>query len=415
MSETAAAEIDQRLFRDVLGHYPTGVVAVTGTGAEGEPLGMVVGTFSSVSLDPPLVAFMPTRESQTYAQLREAESFCINVLAHDQQGLCRTLSQRDPDKFDRIEWEPSRYGAPQLAGSVAQIHCRRDREVEAGDHLIVLCSVHDIEITRPVTPLLFFQGGYGGFSSAGLAAYVDADLISAVRVAERARPQLGRLADRLGCSASALVLVNDHDQTIGASAYGGSTAVSERLGVRIPLVPPLGEAAVAWSESYAERWLARIFPQDAAVVDGYRERLARVRRSGFAASVVPEGREEGYAALNEALHEYALGQLTPARDRAVRGAFAASAEFFRAELPGEDESGRVASIVVPVFDSTAAPETPSGIVIRVGDLPEAATRAHIREWVAAAKQAAAEVSETLASDGRDDFERYIASGLRDRA
>lgn len=119
MNDTTATEIDQRLFRDVLGHYPTGVVAVTGMDPAGGPLGMVVGTFSSVSLDPPLVSFMPTKESQTYAQLREAETFCINVMAHDQQGLCRTLSQRDPHKFDHIDWTPSSSGAPKLDGAVA--------------------------------------------------------------------------------------------------------------------------------------------------------------------------------------------------------------------------------------------------------------------------------------------------------
>jgi hypothetical protein len=356
---------------------------------------------------------MPTLESQTYARLRESESFCINVLAHDQQSLCRTLSQRDPDKFDRLEWAPSRFGAPLLAGAVAQIHCRRSQEIEAGDHLIVLCKVDDIEISRPVTPLLFFQGGYGGFSPVGLAAYVDADLISAVRVAEQARPQLTRLADELGCSAAALVLVNDHDQTIGASAYGGRTLANERLGVRIPLIPPLGEGAVAWSESYSERWLSRIFPQDPAVLENYRARLARVRESGYAVSIIPTGREAEFRALGEALHEYGLGHLTPARDRAVRSVFAQSADFFTAEIPA-DETVHVESIVVPVFDPTAEAGTPSGIVLRLGDLPTGTSPETLRGWTAAAQQAAAELGKTLAGAGRVDFERYLASGLRDR-
>lgn len=409
---TDTHEIDQRLFRDVLGHYPTGVVAVTATGQDGQPLGMVVGTFSSVSLDPPLVSFMPTKGSQTYAQLREAGGFCINVLAHDQQSLCRTLSQRDPEKFDRIAWRPSRHGTPQLDGSVAQIHCVAEQEIEAGDHFIVLCRVHDIEIARPVTPLLFFQGGYGGFSPVGMAAYVDADLISAVRVSERARPQLTQLAEQIGCSAAALALVNDHDQTIGASAYGGRTAANERLGVRIPLIPPLGEAAVAWSEEYRERWLGRIFPRDEEVIARYRARLGAVRENGFALSVVPEGRQAAYEHLGEAIREYGMGHLTPARDRAVRQVFAESAEFFGHALPEAGSGARVESIVVPVLGEAGEQ---SGIVLRLGDLPQHPSQAELSDWIRAAQDAARSVAATLAGDGAHDYERYVASGLRDRA
>lgn len=412
MSEPVTNEIDARLFRDVLGHYPTGVVAVTANDANGNPLGMVVGTFSSVSLDPPLVSFMPTKNSQTYAQLREADSFCINVLAHDQQALCRTLSQRDPNKFDNIDWAPSAHGTPQLTGSVAQIHCRVSQEVEAGDHLIVLCEVHDIEINRPVTPLLFFQGGYGGFSPVGLAAYVDADLISAVRVAELARPQLSSLANTLKCSASALVLVNDHDQTIGASAYGGRTAANERLGVRLPLVPPLGEAAVAWSPANIDRWLSRIWPQDAEVLEHYRARLAAVRESGYAVSVIPAGLEAEFATLNEALREYGMGHLTPARDRAVKTTIAQSPDFFVAEVPTDTSDVHVASIVVPVFEPDGA--TPTGLVIRLADFPENATSEQLQAWAAQAQQAAAEVSATLGTSGSVDYARYLESGLRER-
>ena len=83
----ATRSIDPLRYREVMGHYPTGVTVVTGFAEGGEPVGMVVGTFTSVSLDPPLVAFLPTVASQTFARLRTAEAFCINVLAHDQVEL----------------------------------------------------------------------------------------------------------------------------------------------------------------------------------------------------------------------------------------------------------------------------------------------------------------------------------------
>lgn len=414
-STETTPSIDSRLFRDVLGHYPTGVVVVTGTAADGTPMGMVVGTFSSVSLDPPLVSFMPTVGSVTYTALRESPSYCINVLAHDQRNETRALSQRDADKFDKVPWTMSRYGVPQIEGAVAHIHCTAVQEIEAGDHLIVLCDVHDVEVARPVTPLLFFQGGYGGFSPTGAAAYVDSGLISAARVAEVARPQLTRLAEQFNCEAVALIHINDHDQTIGAADRAASVRSHERLGVRIPLIPPIGEAAVAWSEDFTAKWLARIYPPDPEVIEKYRARLAAVRDQGFAVSAVPVGREDDYANLTEALHEYALGELTPARDRVVRATIAESADFFGAGLPADDGSVRIDSLSVPVFDPDASPQTNSGLVLRLTSLPQDITHAQARDCIAALQDAASEVSQALAGPNRRDFERYLDSGLRDRA
>ena len=85
--------IDNDQFRAVLGNYPTGVAVVTGLDASGEPLGMVVGTFTSVSLNPPLVAFLPMKTSRTFNVLRESsERFCIIMLAGDEVGVCRSLA-----------------------------------------------------------------------------------------------------------------------------------------------------------------------------------------------------------------------------------------------------------------------------------------------------------------------------------
>ena len=104
---TAAARIkgqgvDPEHYREVMGHYPTGVAVVTGTSPEGDPIGMVVGTFTAVSLDPPLVAFMPTTTSGTYALMKDSPSFCVNVLAHDQLELCRLMAVPRPGKFDEV-------------------------------------------------------------------------------------------------------------------------------------------------------------------------------------------------------------------------------------------------------------------------------------------------------------------------
>ncbi|MFI7481202.1 flavin reductase [Kocuria sp. M1R5S2] len=401
---------DPRAFRDVMGHYPTGVVVVTAA-VDGAPVGMVVGTFSSVSLEPPLVSFMPMTTSSSYAKLRAADHVCISVFAHDQLQACRTLASKDPEKFDKVEWTPSSVGAPMIAGAVAHIHGRIDREVEAGDHYITLVAVDDVAVNRPVTPLLFFQGGYGGFSTTGLSAHVDESMISAVRIAEAARPQLDRLAQRFGCSAAALVQISALDQTIGATSYGGDSDADERIGVRVPLIPPLGEAAVAWSPDQVDRWVSRIHPQDEQVAGAYREAAGRVRAQGYAISRVDHD-PDGYARLGEALSEYAGGELTPARDRAVRTTIAGAGHFFGGSVSASDTGVDLASVVVPVFAPDAGGPSNSGLVLRLCHLPSGVDGATVAEWVHVMQGAAAEVTETLRTGARKDYARYAAAGLR---
>ena len=92
-------ELDPRLFRDVLGHYPTGVVLVTALDADGEPHPLVVGSFSSVSLDPPLVAYLPTTSSYTFWRLSESATFCINVLLAGQERRVRRFAGLRASQF----------------------------------------------------------------------------------------------------------------------------------------------------------------------------------------------------------------------------------------------------------------------------------------------------------------------------
>lgn len=402
--------MDPRAFRDVMGHYPTGVVVVSAM-IDDAPVGMVVGTFSSVSLEPPLVSFMPMTTSSTYPKLRGAENLCISVFAHDQMQACRTLASKDPEKFDKVGWSLSEYGAPMVDGAVAHIHGRMAEEVEAGDHYITLVAVDDLAVNRGVTPLLFFQGGYGGFSTTGLSAHVDETLISAVRLAEAARPQLDALAERFDCSAAALVQISSLDQTIGATSYGESVQADERIGVRIPLIPPLGEAAVAWSPEQVDAWVGRIFPQDEEVIESYRQGAARIREQGYAISRIDQDRD-GYAVLAEALAEWADGELTPARDRAVRTTIAQSGQFFGGAIQDGDSGLELASVVVPVFAPGEDGPVNSGLVIRLGNLPVDVDAQTARTWVQALQEAAEEITQTLGGSAAKDYTRYAAAGLR---
>ncbi len=157
-------EIDPAVFRQVLGTYPTGVCAITALGPDGAPTGMVVGTFTSVSLDPPLVGFLPDKNSSTWPVIEAAGRFCVNVLGSDQQQICRQIAAKGPDKFTGLDYAVSDHNLPVIANSIAQIECTIHSVVDAGDHWFVLGNVLRLETTRDEDPMLFHRGRYGGFA-----------------------------------------------------------------------------------------------------------------------------------------------------------------------------------------------------------------------------------------------------------
>lgn len=154
---------DSQEFRRIMGHYPTGVCAITAMGEDG-PLGLVVGSFTSVSLDPPLVAFLPGRTSTSWSRIEATGRFCVNVLSERQQDVCRKLSARVANKFEDVAYQLSPAGLPILEGAVAWIDCKLSAVHEAGDHYIVTGQVEALDVAEAHPPLLFFRGGYGGFT-----------------------------------------------------------------------------------------------------------------------------------------------------------------------------------------------------------------------------------------------------------
>jgi len=155
--------IDARHFRTVLGHYPTGVCIVTGGDVNGVASGLVVGSFTSVSLDPPLVAFFPHKSSTSWPQVRASGHFCVNVVGANQLDLCRRFARKGGDKFMGTSYRLSPRGMPVLDDVVACIECHIEDEIEAGDHSIVLGSVQHLQVESGKEPLLFFKGRYGRF------------------------------------------------------------------------------------------------------------------------------------------------------------------------------------------------------------------------------------------------------------
>jgi len=137
------------------------VTVVTGR-ADGQALGLAVNSFTSVSLRPALVAFCVSTASSTWPRLRSAGTFCVNMLAEDQEVLSRSFAAAI-DRFDGVGWRPAPSGAPILAGVLAWVDCTIEAEHEAGDHLIVVGRVRDLDVEHEGRPLVFYRGGYGRF------------------------------------------------------------------------------------------------------------------------------------------------------------------------------------------------------------------------------------------------------------
>ena len=160
--------LDPMTFRQVLGHFPTGVTVITATSADGTPVGFTIGSFTSVSLDPPLVGFLPMVSSDRWAAINITGSFCVNVLGAHQADLCWQFAKSSiTEPFEGVAWHPSAVtGSPVIEGSIAWIDCAIEGVVDAGDHHFVLGRVLDLEHIEPETdpnPLLFFKGRLGGF------------------------------------------------------------------------------------------------------------------------------------------------------------------------------------------------------------------------------------------------------------
>ncbi len=157
--------IDPARFRRTLGHYPTGVCLITAIEPDVGPAAMVVGSFTSVSLDPPLVAFFPDRSSTSWPRIQRAGRFCVHVLGVDQLGLCQRFASKTGEKFAGLDYRLSTGGSPMIDGVVAWVDCEIDAVHEAGDHFIVVGRVIELDMVEGSEPLLFLRGAYGGFAA----------------------------------------------------------------------------------------------------------------------------------------------------------------------------------------------------------------------------------------------------------
>lgn len=376
MLETDRPAIDPQAYRQVLGQYPTGVCVITGVQGNGEPVAMVVGSFTAVSLSPPLVGFLPDKGSSSWAKLRTCRHFCVNILAMSQEHVCRKLASKDPDKFSGISHSPSAHGVPLLHDVVARIECVMDRVVDAGDHDMVFGQVSKLEIVSGGLPLLFFQGGYGAFSPRSLAM-AQGVTPTQLRQIDRVRGSMERLAGRLSGRCIATQRIGD-DLVVAASAgQGTGRSAPSLVGQRLPFAPPTGSVFAAWMPpEQAERWLRR---GDVNRLDERLTALQTVRQRGYSVGL-----------LNDA-HRAFAGEI----DRLAEMSFEEYSADLEVHLAGlqfdpallDDAACRAIRVIsAPVFDATgqvvaalsvfdfAKPQGEAGISAYIADvLAEAST------------------------------------------
>lgn len=156
---SGVAEVQRRHFRDVLGHFSTGVVVVTASAPDG-PAGMTCQSVVSLSLEPPLVLFCPARSSTSWPRIRAAGHFCLNILAADQEAVCARFARSGGDKFAGVAWSPGTTGAPLLAGTLAHVEATLEAVHDGGDHEIAVGAVVDLSVRRDAQPLVFFRGAF---------------------------------------------------------------------------------------------------------------------------------------------------------------------------------------------------------------------------------------------------------------
>ncbi len=154
---------DSARFRQVLGHFPTGVTVVTGLTASGEPSGLTIGSFVSVSLDPPFVGFLPGVSSKSWPEIAPSGSFCANILGADQAELCWRFAKETEGRFDGVDWVAAPSGSPILPGAIGWIDCTIEHTYEMGDHWFVLGRVQALHHEPEVDDaMIFFRGKVSG-------------------------------------------------------------------------------------------------------------------------------------------------------------------------------------------------------------------------------------------------------------
>jgi flavin reductase (DIM6/NTAB) family NADH-FMN oxidoreductase RutF/DNA-binding IclR family transcriptional regulator len=252
----SALNVHPQDMRRALAHYPTGVAVLLAHGPDGSPTSMVVGTFTSVSLDPPLVGFLADRNSASWRAIKEAGHFCVSVLGAAHEHVCRAFATKDPDRF-QYATALTGQGRSYIDDAPLWVDCEIADVLEAGDHDFVLGSVQQLGVSadEPL-PLLFLRGGYGAPRIASLQVEAPG-LAPVLRLADAVRPEIEAVSHELDVECVVLAAVGDEVVMIAAAGIDspGSTPRTH-VGSAFPLAAPLAALFVAWaSPGEQQRWL----------------------------------------------------------------------------------------------------------------------------------------------------------------
>jgi 3-hydroxy-9,10-secoandrosta-1,3,5(10)-triene-9,17-dione monooxygenase reductase component len=151
--------VDERSLRTALSRFATGIAFITAA-VDGKPAGLIVNSFASVSLQPPLVSFCPSRNSLTWSRMRRGGRFAVNVLARRHEGFARRAAPAGADRFAGLDWKPGPGGVPLLTDALASFECEIVAEHPAGDHWIIIGHVDHLHTSPIEDPLVFFAGTF---------------------------------------------------------------------------------------------------------------------------------------------------------------------------------------------------------------------------------------------------------------
>lgn len=164
---------DSKTLRLMLGSYPTGVCIISAIASDGSPRAMVIGSFTSVSLEPPLVGFFPARTSGTWADIAPTGKFCVNVLGSNQNELCHKMAGPILQRFNGVSYHQNKSGFLLLDEAILHVECGLHSMTMAGDHWLVLGSVIHISLGELQEPLLYHRGSYCSIASLQTPSTLD--------------------------------------------------------------------------------------------------------------------------------------------------------------------------------------------------------------------------------------------------
>jgi flavin reductase (DIM6/NTAB) family NADH-FMN oxidoreductase RutF/DNA-binding IclR family transcriptional regulator len=377
-------------FRQVLGQYPTGVCVVTAIDDAGAPAAMVVGSFTSVSLAPPLVAFLPDRNSFSWGRLRTAEHFCVNVLGADQEAVCRRFASKEPQsvKFQGLATRASPLGSPIIEGAVAWIDCTHFAVHAAGDHDIVIGEVKHLDIEAGGLPLIFSQGGYGRFWPQSLAVEDPMGaLTEQLRDVEIARAEMEAIAEELAARCIATVRIDDEIVIVASAGHSNRGAGPLLVGQRFPFMPPTGAVFAAWFDERARSdWLkATASPDRASAFDAA---LGIVRDRGYSIGLASEAQRKFVQQIDQRAQD-GKGAKPGARQSDMRDLI----QSLSYDPPTLDDvvCARVRLISVPVF----GPTNQVALALTLYDIPRIGGTTQLKSIATRMSEAATRVSARL--------------------